>query len=99
MLNVIEKAIEDLMVLLPIPGPPGKERQVTQNLHSMFVEMGIPDNQIVYDSAQEQSEYGGDVGNMIVRIEGRSTWQGCSVSRVERLLRHKRFRSVLGKDL
>ena len=39
----------------------------------MFVEIGIPDEQIVYDRAQEQSEYGGDVGNLIVRIRGRST--------------------------
>ena len=70
---MIEKAIEDLMVLLPIPGPPGKESQVAQYLHNMFLEIGISDEQIVYDRAQEQSEYGGDVGNLIVRIEGRST--------------------------
>lgn len=73
MQNVIEKTIEDLMVLLPIPGPPGKESQVAEYLHNMFVQMGIADEQIVYDRAQEQSEYGGDVGNLIVRIEGRST--------------------------
>ncbi|MGI9220307.1 MAG: hypothetical protein ACR2QS_04645 [Woeseiaceae bacterium] len=52
---MIEKAIEDLMVLLPIPGPPGKEREVAQYLHNMFLEIGIPDEQIVYDRAQEQS--------------------------------------------
>ena len=71
MLQMIEKAIEDLMVLLPIPGPPAEESQVAQHLRNLFVAIGIPDEQIVYDQAQEQSEYGGDVGNMIVRIKGR----------------------------
>ena len=47
MQSVIEKTIEDLMVLLPIPGPPGKESQVAEYLHKMFVDMGIADEQIL----------------------------------------------------
>ncbi len=73
MSSVIDQTIADLMALLPIPGPPAKESQVAKYLHKTFVEMGIPEEQIVYDRAQDQSEYGGDVGNLIVRINGRSS--------------------------
>ncbi|MCA9998029.1 MAG: M20/M25/M40 family metallo-hydrolase [Anaerolineales bacterium] len=68
---MIESAINDLMTLLPIPGPPAQEREVADFLHQTFVAMGIPDGQIQYDNAQAQSEYGGNVGNMIVTIPGR----------------------------
>ena len=68
---MIETAIQDLLALLPIPGPPAQEKAVADYLHRTLVEMGIPDNQISYDRAQDQSEYGGDCGNMIVKINGR----------------------------
>ena len=68
---MIDLAIKDLMALLPIPGPPAKEKPVADYLHQTFVNMGIPDSHIQYDRAQDQSEYGGDVGNMIVSIEGK----------------------------
>jgi len=67
---MIESAINDLLALLPIPGPPGQEKEVAEYLHKILVDMGIPDEQISYDQAQDQSEYGGNVGNMIVKIEG-----------------------------
>ncbi len=67
---MIESAINDLLALLPIPGPPGEEKQVANYLHQILVDMGILDDQIAYDHAQDQSEYGGNVGNMIVKIEG-----------------------------
>lgn len=67
---MIESAISDLLALLPIPGPPSKEKEVAEYLHKALVEIGIPDSQIAYDRAQDQSEYGGNVGNMIVTVEG-----------------------------
>lgn len=67
---MIDLAIKDLMALLPIPGPPAKEKAVADFLHQIFVEIGIPDTDIQYDRAQDQSEYGGDIGNMIVKIKG-----------------------------
>lgn len=69
--KMIESAIEDLLALLPIPGPPAAEKKVADFLHHSLVAMGVPDDHIVYDTAQAQSEYGGDVGNMIVSINGR----------------------------
>lgn len=70
---MIESAIDDLLALLPIPGPPAQEKKVADFLHQTLVAMGIPNMQISYDQAQNQSEYGGNVGNMIVKIEGRQT--------------------------
>ena len=68
---MIESAIDDLLALLPIPGPPAQERKVAEFLQQTLVAMGIPEEQIEYDRAQDQSEYGGNVGNMIVKIAGR----------------------------
>ena len=68
---MIESAVNDLLALLPIPGPPAQEKKVATFLHQTLVDMGIPDEHISYDHAQDQSEYGGNVGNMIVRIAGR----------------------------
>ena len=67
---MIESAIHDLLALLPIPGPPAQEKEVADYLHQAFVTMGIPEAQIAYDRAQDQSEYGGNVGNLIVKIAG-----------------------------
>ena len=43
---MIEYALEDLMTLLPIPGPPAKEKKIAEKIHTMLVEMGIPDENI-----------------------------------------------------
>lgn len=67
---MIETAIHDLLALLPIPGPPAHEKRVADFLYQTLVTIGIPDEQIVYDRAHDQSEYGGNVGNLIVKIEG-----------------------------
>ena len=67
---MIETAIQDLLTLLPIPGPPAHEKEVASYLHRTLVGMGIHEDQIAYDRAQDQSEYGGNIGNMIVKIDG-----------------------------
>lgn len=69
---MIDQAIDDLMALLPIAGPPAKEGKVAQFIEDTLIGMGIPPEAIRYDTTYEQSEYGGEVGNMIVRINGRS---------------------------
>ncbi|SRR6056297_86853 len=68
---MIERAIDDLMALLPIAGPPGGERAVADYLAGQLAAAGVPRSTIAHDSAQDQSEYGGEVGNLIVRFEGR----------------------------
>jgi tripeptide aminopeptidase len=67
-----EQALADLMALLPLEGAPAHEGQVASYIRQRLLAMGVAADQIVYDNAQAQSEYGGEVGNMIVRLEGRS---------------------------
>ena len=67
---MIEQAIKDLMALLPIQGAPGKEAEVAAFLRQKLIDIGIPAANIRHDNAQAQSEYGGEVGNLIVLIDG-----------------------------
>ena len=66
-----DPALDDLLNLLPIAGPPAQEGQVAVFLRAKLLEMGIAADQIVHDNAQAQSEYGGEVGNLSVRLDGR----------------------------
>ena len=68
---MIDLAISDLMQLLPIEGPPGREAAVAAFLRQRLIEIGVPAENITTDNAQDQSEYGGETGNLIVHIEGR----------------------------
>ena len=67
-----EQTLTDLLTLLPIEGAPGQEGKVATALREMLIEIGIPEECIVHDKANAQSEYGGEVGNMIVQIDGRA---------------------------
>ncbi len=67
---MIEHAIKDLMALLPIEGAPGKEGAVAAALRERLIAAGVAAENIIHDDAQEQSEYGGEVGNLIVHIDG-----------------------------
>ncbi|MGA1197593.1 MAG: M20/M25/M40 family metallo-hydrolase [Candidatus Latescibacterota bacterium] len=65
------QALEDLLELLDIPGKPAEEAQVSAHLQNKLITMGVPQDNIVIDHAQNQSEYGGNTGNLIVLINGR----------------------------
>ncbi len=67
---MLEQAIDDLMTLLPIDGAPGKESTVAAVLRERLIEIGVPAKNVRHDTAQVQSEYGGDIGNLIVEIDG-----------------------------
>lgn len=67
---MIEQATRDLMALLPIKAGPGQETPVVDFLRTELAAMGVPEANMVLDAAHEQSEYGGDVGNLIVTIDG-----------------------------
>ncbi|MCB0018262.1 MAG: M20/M25/M40 family metallo-hydrolase [Anaerolineales bacterium] len=66
-----EQAIQDLLELLPIPGPPAGESAVAAHIKTKLLALGIRPEQIAFDNAQAQSEYGGDCGNMIIQIPGK----------------------------
>src|SRR5262249_20018943 len=63
-------AIQDLLALLAIPGPPGGEGRVADHLRRVLVGLGAPPDCVVSDDAHRQSEYGGECGNLIVRLDG-----------------------------
>ena len=65
------ETLDDLLALLLIEGPPGKEAAVVEWIRTRLVEMGVAPGQMAHDRAQEQSEYGGEVGNLIVHLPGR----------------------------
>jgi tripeptide aminopeptidase len=67
---MIEQATRDLMALLPIKAGPGQETPIVEFLQDALAEMGVPTGDMKLDRAQDQSEYGGDIGNLIVRIDG-----------------------------
>ena len=64
-------AINDLLDLLPIPGPPAKESEIAEAIKDKLLSMGVSPGSIFHDNAHQQSEYGGEVGNLIVHINGR----------------------------
>jgi tripeptide aminopeptidase len=70
---MVEPAIGDLLALLAVPGPPADERSVAEHLRRVLTEMGVSPGSITTDAAQEQSEYGGNTGNLIVRLDGRGS--------------------------
>ena len=67
---MIETAINDLMALLPIEGTPSKEAAVAAEIRKRLIDAGVPAASILHDNAQDQSEYGGEVGNLIVHLDG-----------------------------
>jgi len=65
-----ETALTDLLELLTISGPPSEEATVAAHLCEKLRALGIPDEHMVFDRAQNQSEYGGNTGNLIVHLNG-----------------------------
>lgn len=66
-----DQALKDLLDLLKIDGPPSQEAEVAAFLRQALIEIGLAPADIFIDRAQEQSEYGGDTGNLIARIDGK----------------------------
>jgi len=65
-----QAAMRYLMELLPIPGPPGDERKVEEYLVNACLELGVPRDAMSSDKTYEQSDYGGNTGNLIIRLDG-----------------------------
>src|SRR5262245_33311697 len=64
------RAVDDLLALLAIPGPPGEEAAVAAHLRRVLIEAGVAPDCIGTDLAHRQSEYGGNTGNLIVPLDG-----------------------------
>lgn len=73
-MTIQDESLNDLLALLPIPGPPAQEGKVAAWLRARLAKMGVAEGEMVHDRAQAQSEYGGEVGNLIVHLPGH--WPG-----------------------
>jgi tripeptide aminopeptidase len=65
-----DAALGYLMELLPIPGPPGDEKKVEEYIRAECAKLGVPDDAISSDETYKQSEYGGNTGNLFIRLDG-----------------------------
>ena len=68
-----KQALEDLLELLTIPGKPSEEAKIAEHLRNKLISLGVPANNITTDNAHQQSEYGGNTGNLIVQLNGKLT--------------------------
>lgn len=65
-----DQAIKELLELLPIPGKPAEEATIMAFIRRKLLDMGIPEEAFSVDRAQDQSEYGGETGNMAISLPG-----------------------------
>jgi tripeptide aminopeptidase len=66
----VDENIATFIDLVQVAGEPGKEGGIADHIRRALMAMGVPPAWIVFDEAHTQSEYGGEVGNMIVRLDG-----------------------------
>jgi tripeptide aminopeptidase len=64
------KAIELLTRLVAIPGKSGQEQATASHIESLLKAAGVPASAITYDDAHKKSPYGGQCGNLIVKLPG-----------------------------
>jgi tripeptide aminopeptidase len=65
-----QAAMRYLLELLPIPGPPGDEKKVEEYLRAECRKLGVPDDAMEGDETHQQSDYGGNTGNLAIRLDG-----------------------------
>jgi len=62
--------LQTFLDLVQVPGEPGSEAAVIERIRGMLLAMGVPVACMAQDETQAQSEYGGEAGNLIVRLDG-----------------------------
>jgi tripeptide aminopeptidase len=92
-------AIADLMEVLSIQGVSTEERPVVDYLVEKLKSLGVPADSIHEDNAQSQSEYGGNAGNLIVKLDARGDHPGrprlfCAHTDTVALCRHAKPRYI-----
>ncbi|QDU61458.1 Peptidase T [Planctomycetes bacterium Pan216] len=56
--------------LMAIPGPSGKEEEILAFIVEKLTRAGLAPSAMTYDDAHKKSPYGGEVGNLIVKLPG-----------------------------
>lgn len=64
------QAIQLLSELVGIPGKSGEELAIAQRIVKELKAVGVPDSAITWDDAHKKSPYGGQCGNLIVKLPG-----------------------------
>ncbi len=64
------RAVELLMQLLPIAGRSGEEAAVAEYVRARLVQAGAPESALVFDTANQRTPHGGQVGNLVLRLPG-----------------------------
>jgi tripeptide aminopeptidase len=63
-------AVRLVSEMMAVPGRSGQERQIQGAVRSRLKRLGVPASAIVEDKAQKGSPYGGECGNLIVKLPG-----------------------------
>ena len=58
------------MELLSVPGVSCEEREIADKIIEILGRHGLPKKAIAFDNAHKRSPYGGDVGNLIIKLPG-----------------------------
>lgn len=66
----MDRNVTELMDLLVVPGASTKEEEINEYLIARLLDLGVPREAIQSDETHRQSEYGGAVGNLVVRLDG-----------------------------
>ena len=64
------KAVELVQQMLAIPGPSGQEGKVIAFIQQQLLDAGVPAAAISTDGAHRRSPFGGEIGNLIVKLPG-----------------------------
>ena len=64
------QAIDLVLNLMPIPGPSGKEGEISAYVQEKIIAAGIERKQITIDDAFKRSPIGGETGNLVVHLPG-----------------------------
>lgn len=65
-----ERALAIVMNLLAVPGVSCEERDIAHKIIDLLVRAGVPRKACHFDSANLKSPYGGNCGNLIVKLPG-----------------------------
>jgi len=67
---VDESAVEPVMRMMAVPGKSTQECRIADLIVTELKSLGIDESQIVFDNAHKKSPFGGEVGNLIVKLPG-----------------------------
>ncbi len=64
------RAIETVMEMMAISGKPGEESRIADDIIQRLIKAGVPRAAIQEDTAHKKSPFGGERGNLIVKLPG-----------------------------